>query len=162
MTLNLKELLSGAKSRLPFEYVIDLSELDFFGEHPFKTGVHITGEVTMLAGIPILNFSLQAELLTLCASCGKPARRRFTLSEERVLSDKPTDAENDEVALYHGDLLELDTVVTDAVVLGVDIRILCKDDCKGLCPICGADLNEGDCGCKPETDPRLAKLKELL
>ena len=162
MTLNLKDLLSGAKSRQPFEYVLDLSELDFFGDRPFKTGARVSGEVSMLAGMPVLNYSLEAELSTLCASCGKPAHRHFSLSEERMLSDNPDDAENDDVTLYAGDMLELDPVVIDAVVLETDMRILCRDDCKGLCPKCGADLNEGDCDCRPEADPRLEKLKELL
>ncbi len=45
---------------------------------------------------------------------------------------------------------------------GLDGKPLCKEDCKGLCPTCGKDLNEGPCGCKKELDPRLAVLAKLL
>ena len=44
----------------------------------------------------------------------------------------------------------------------MDSRFLCQDDCKGLCPHCGVNLNHGSCNCKPDTDPRLAVLEQLL
>ena len=50
----------------------------------------------------------------------------------------------------------------DCVVLDLDERLLCREDCKGLCDKCGADLNEGPCSCKAEIDPRLAVLGQLL
>ena len=57
---------------------------------------------------------------------------------------------------------DLDEILTTAVVLNMDSKLLCSEDCKGLCPKCGADLNLGPCGCKPETDPRLAVLQQFL
>ena len=53
-------------------------------------------------------------------------------------------------------------MVTEAFVLAMDTKNLCSDDCKGLCPKCGADLNQGPCSCRPETDPRWAALSQLL
>ena len=44
----------------------------------------------------------------------------------------------------------------------MDSKLLCSEDCQGLCPRCGADLNEGPCQCKPEIDPRLAVLQQFL
>ncbi len=49
-----------------------------------------------------------------------------------------------------------------AFILGMDTKTLCSEDCKGLCPRCGADLNLGPCSCGKETDPRLAVLAKLL
>ena len=63
--------------------------------------------------------------------------------------------------LDHGEV-DLDEVFTTAVVLDMDTTHLCREDCKGLCHRCGADLNEGPCGCKPEVDPRFAALAQLL
>ena len=57
---------------------------------------------------------------------------------------------------------ELDEILTTAFVLNMDSKLLCKPDCKGLCFRCGKNLNEGDCDCRPETDPRLAVLGQLL
>ena len=60
------------------------------------------------------------------------------------------------------DYVDIDDLLESAFILGMDTIILCREDCKGLCPRCGADLNEGDCGCGKESDPRLAVLEQLL
>ena len=64
------------------------------------------------------------------------------------------------VALESG--RDLDEVVTTAFVLAMDTKNLCSEDCKGLCAKCGADLNLGPCGCRPDVDPRWAALAQLL
>ena len=62
--------------------------------------------------------------------------------------------------LFHnGDVEEL---ARTAFILGMDTKTLCSEDCKGLCPTCGADLNLGPCTCKKAPDPRLAVLSKLL
>lgn len=58
--------------------------------------------------------------------------------------------------------LDLDEVMTDEFILAMDTKHLCSEDCKGRCPLCGADLNEGPCQCKPAADPRFAVLAQLL
>ena len=61
-----------------------------------------------------------------------------------------------------GELLDLQPLVRDAVLLGLPIAPLCRDDCHGLCPTCGADLNDGPCACPPAAgDPRWAALDAL-
>ena len=64
------------------------------------------------------------------------------------------DLERDELAL--GDL------VRETFILEMDTKHLCSEECKGLCAKCGADLNGGSCRCKPDIDPRLAALAQLL
>ena len=59
--------------------------------------------------------------------------------------------------------IDLVPLVRDTIVAALPIRNLCRPDCKGLCPKCGADLNQGDCGCDREVvDPRLEALKNWL
>ena len=72
------------------------------------------------------------------------------------------DEENDEILLMDGYELDMDEVVTTAFILAMDTKNLCSDDCKGLCSGCGVDLNVEPCRCKPEVDPRLAALAQLL
>ena len=57
---------------------------------------------------------------------------------------------------------DLDSLVREDILLTLEPKTLCKPDCKGLCPMCGADLNETACSCKKPTDPRLAVLQQLL
>ena len=59
-------------------------------------------------------------------------------------------------------VLDLDALAEEDVVLNLPSKVLCKDDCKGLCPQCGKNLNDGPCDCKEPVDPRLAGLLELL
>lgn len=64
---------------------------------------------------------------------------------------------------YRGNLLDLDQPIRDAIILSIPIKPLCKPDCKGLCPRCGKDLNEGKCDCAEKAiDPRWKALEKLL
>jgi uncharacterized protein len=65
------------------------------------------------------------------------------------------------LAAYEGDAVDLDELVREQILLGLPSRRLCREECKGLCPKCGADLNAGDCSCEQgEADPRWSALAE--
>lgn len=59
------------------------------------------------------------------------------------------------------DEIDLEPLARDAVLLELPLAPLCREDCQGLCAQCGADLNEGECGCSPPPDPRWAALDAL-
>ncbi|MGD9497735.1 MAG: DUF177 domain-containing protein [Armatimonadota bacterium] len=75
-------------------------------------------------------------------------------------------ADEDEPApipVLDGDVVDLSELVRQLLVLHLPVRSLCRPDCRGICPACGADLNETTCECeRVEIDPRLAPLRELL
>jgi uncharacterized protein len=59
--------------------------------------------------------------------------------------------------------LDLSFPAWEALILEIPMKPVCRDECRGLCPVCGADLNEKTCGCEArEADPRLLSLKKLL
>lgn len=64
---------------------------------------------------------------------------------------------------FDGKTIDLDPVIREQVLLALPVTVLCREDCKGLCPTCGQDLNEQDCGHgkEKEVDVRLAKLKDI-
>jgi uncharacterized protein len=67
------------------------------------------------------------------------------------------------VADPSSDSFQIDNLVRETIILALPLKPLCSEDCKGLCPICGTDLNKSQCSCvKEETDPRWEKLKGLL
>lgn len=71
-------------------------------------------------------------------------------------------ADDLEFSLYDGDEVDLTPLIREQVLLALAARPLCREDCRGLCPRCGANLNEGDCGCPAETsDPRLAVMRKI-
>ena len=66
------------------------------------------------------------------------------------------------VAVFDGEAIDVDEIVKEQVLLTVPTRVLCREDCKGICPECGVDKNTGECNCVTnEIDPRWAALKDL-
>jgi uncharacterized protein len=67
------------------------------------------------------------------------------------------------VSVFDGEAIDVDEIVKEQIVLAVPTRMLCREDCKGICPECGADRNTGDCSCTTnDIDPRWAALKNLI
>ena len=67
------------------------------------------------------------------------------------------------VSIFDGDSIDVDEIVKEQILLTLPTRALCREDCKGFCPTCGADKNSGECSClEIEIDPRWAGLKDLM
>ena len=81
-----------------------------------------------------------------------------------VLVEELSNEENEDEWVFplEGDSADLDDIVRTVFVLNLDSKLLCKEDCKGLCHRCGKNLNDGPCNCQKELDPRFAALKQLL
>lgn len=162
MRLNLREILHVPGASLPFSFSLDLSGLDFYGEHPFRAPVQVSGSVRNVAGALMLQGVAAASLHLCCDRCLKEFDRDLELPVETLLAETLEDEESEEIVLLDKGEVDLDEVFTTALILTMDSKHLCSENCKGLCPRCGADLNQGPCGCKPEIDPRLAALGRLL
>lgn len=162
MRFHLKEILHVPGASLPFESQLDLSDLDFYGERPFAHPIVIHGTVRNMAGALMLEGSADTTLELVCDRCLKPFRQELRLPVSTLLAETLEDEENDEIVLLEDGAVDLDEVFTTALVLSMDSKHICDQDCKGLCATCGANLNEGPCGCRKEIDPRLAALAQLL
>ena len=164
MLLGLSKIIDCPGGVVPFETTLDLSQMDFGGCCPLHEPVHAKGSVRNTAGVLILTAEIDAVLDGVCDRCCKHFHRPFTLPLEAVLVTKLESDQLDSPWVFElvGDDADLDDIFTTAVVLNMDSKLLCKPDCKGLCPRCGKDLNEGSCDCKPERDPRLQVLEKLL
>lgn len=163
MRLNLKNIINVPGGVCPFSHELDLSDLEFGGAHPIDQPVHVTGQVRNMAGALVLEGTAVTTLHLVCDRCAKPFAREKTVRLETLLAQELADERSDdEIVLLDGDELDLDDVATTAFVLAMDSKNLCSEDCKGICPGCGVDLNVEACRCKPEVDPRLAVLAKLL
>lgn len=163
MKLDLKQVAREPGASLPFDFELDMSRFEWNGERPVSGPVHVEGRVRNMAGALVLNAKLSARLSLVCDRCTKPFSREKTAEYETLLSDQLENGENDEIVLLDKDMqLDLDELMGDVFILDLDTKNLCSEDCRGICPGCGVDLNEGTCRCKKEIDPRLAKLAQLL
>jgi len=113
---------------------------------------------------------LIATMHATCARCAEefstPTARPFHfILAPRVLfddADGAADADTAGYAHYDGDVIDLGPLIREEMLLGLPTRALCREDCRGLCPRCGANLNEGACRCtQPPGDSRLAVLRTL-
>lgn len=106
-----------------------------------------------------------------CARCLEPltqdVRREFDLLYRPLGADagrdeiSVTDAEA-EISYYEGEGILLDDVVREQILLAVPLKVTCREDCKGLCPHCGKNLNQENCSCEvTREEPRWAALKEI-
>ena len=162
MRLDLRDIIHTPDAKKDFQLQLDLSDLEFYGRNPICRPVLAEGSVTNHAGALVLEGTARSLLDLRCDRCGKEFSREKVVPLDCLVAQELEDEENDEIVLLDGTELDLDQVVTEAFVLAMDTKNLCSDDCKGLCARCGADLNLGPCGCRPEVDPRLAVLAQLL
>ena len=162
MRLNLRTIIHEPGASLPFAFQMDLSDLDFYGARPVAEPVEVTGTARNMADALVLEGEAVTTLDLVCDRCLKPFRREMRVPVEALMAETLEDEENDDIILLENGEVDLDEVFTTALVLGMDSKHLCAEDCKGLCGKCGANLNDGPCGCKPDVDPRLAALAQLL
>lgn len=163
MLLQLKPLFMGEVSSFPIDVQLDLSNVEFQGMHPFVQPVKVKGEATETAGIVTLRMAISYCFNGQCDRCAEPYLREGRLSVEHILVAALDDEENDDYVLLDNFRLLLDELVTADLILGLPSKNLCRTDCRGLCPRCGKNLNEGLCGCRSDTvDPRLEALRQLI
>jgi uncharacterized protein len=144
---------------------------------------HVSARLEKLARRVRLRAATRAELTCPCGRCLAPVAVavpvEFELSlvpaeegpppaegEERERDGGPVGgsfrAEDADEERYHGKVIDLDPILREQILLSLPAYPVCRDGCKGLCPACGQDLNERECGCDRRVpDPRLAGLEKL-
>lgn len=127
------------------------------------------GLAQVKADIIELVLDITTKLTVLCSRCSIETEKNEKISVTFILTNSDplalSKAQNDNADVVYIDngILDVDELVLQTVILSLPIRFLCKSDCKGLCPKCGADLNKNTCNCPTfKPDPRLAKLKDYL
>ena len=164
MIISLKDLATAPQGRISFEYTIDLSQEEVNFEHPFAEPVLVAGQLSDDAGMIRLTARVSAAVHTRCARCNRPLVLDKEVDVDFALVHGRQDAvEQDDIIALDSDKVDIDSIVVPELILDMDMAVLCGEDCKGLCPTCGKNLNEGDCGCRQKTvDPRLEALKNFL
>ncbi len=167
MLIDLRKLLSGTEDKSIVNAYVEGSVLDtgsskydIIDKKPFeltftrtgKNKVSIKGSGSLTLDIP-------------CDRCLKPVKTKVDFEIDQIVTfegDKGW-VEDEEQDYIDGYNLDVDKLVFTEVLLFIPGKTLCKDDCKGLCPVCGADLNIKDCGCDRESlDPRMSVFKDIL
>ena len=164
MLLGLSKIIDCPGASVPFSVSIDLSDLLYGESHPVSEPVLAEGVVRNTAGVLVMTGSLHTTIHGVCDRCASDFDRFVEFPLDVVLVTELSNEENEDEWVFplEGDSADLEDIVRTVFVLNLDSKLLCKDDCKGLCCRCGRNLNDGPCNCQKELDPRFAALKQLL
>ena len=160
--MNLHELLLNPGSRLPFRCELSTDRLDFPAVLSYTAVPVGEGFIVNNAGALTLRGTLSAAMRCVCDRCTAEFDREVSYPLDIPLASELQDGENPDYFLLEGDELDLEELLETVLILNMDTRFLCREDCKGLCSRCGKNLNEGPCDCRTGSDPRLAVLEQLL
>ena len=148
----------ATEGELPPDHPL-VQDLGFVFERP----VHVTGRLTDSgAGRYYWQAELVTQLAANCRRCLTAVSVPVTASVQVLFSE---DAGVDDASVYvippRSQELDLSEAIREELILALPEYVLCADDCRGICPGCGTDLNTGTCGCPSEADPRWAALEGL-
>lgn len=172
MILNISSLLSGEKKKLDIDYMLTVDAESMCGAVNlsgvrFPTPARVVGQITDNAGYMRLTLEATLPYVTMCARCARDVEGEFAISYARTvvpegMVEDAEEKEEDFVVVENG-MLDIDEQLADFLLMDFPTRILCKEDCKGLCQKCGKDLNEGECDCPTqEPNPAFAKLLAMF
>lgn len=159
MDINIRPLLSSEKSVIEFSYSIPLD----YSENGYTVNgdAVIVGKVKDMGGYMRLDADCKVGYHTQCARCLKPVDGVCSIefSRDVALQLESENEEEEYLLVGEGSLINIDEAVSQELLLSLPLRSLCKEDCAGLCPKCGCDLNVTKCSCvTKEIDPRWAAL----
>ena len=164
MLLGLSKIIDCPGASVPFTASIDLRDLRYGESYPISEPVEASGTVRNTAGVLMMTGSIHTTIHGVCDRCASDfdAEVEFPLDVVLVTEFANEDNEDEWVFPLEGDSADLEDIIRTVFVLNLDSKLLCKEDCKGLCCRCGKNLNDGPCTCQKELDPRFAALKQLL
>ena len=155
MTIELKKIFDAAGTALDIDGVIPVTELAEMQPYTdFAAPVGIKGKVTNRAGVVTLGVTVTALLSQCCDRCLKAFEREYvhdfshTLVTSLANESDEDDSGFEDYVVCPDNKLDIGELALTDLMLEMPTKILCKEDCLGLCPVCGKDLNEGECGCE--------------
>ncbi len=158
--LNLKKLLEGAVERVDLS--LALEDCSFIDDAVSGSAV-AKGVITNHSGFVLLEGEITAQLLVSCARCGREFNYKAVIPLNAKITEALANEDEDEFIILTDYEFDEEDLVRSTLILELPGRYLCNEDCKGLCPKCGCDLNEGLCQCNTkEADPRWDVLKDYF
>lgn len=157
----IKKQLTGEKA---FRMEVDPDDLELSeADLPVVGKIHLEGTVANVGDVLLVQAEEKARVRRTCARCLK----EFEAGSEAKAMDKfyPVGSQSVEsdAYVYDGDFVDLTELLRESLLLAEPLRVLCKEDCKGICPVCGADRNVHPCDCDTRTiDPRLSAFKQFI
>lgn len=170
MQINLSELMNseGKKIQLKAMYEADVFRVKTGGEYPVIEKKPFVLSLTNLGKKKILmETELDVSLSMPCDRCLEEVRQNIHISVSKELDMEETEEQRikalDETNFISGSNLDVDEFVYSEILVSLPMKVLCNENCKGICNRCGTNLNHGTCNCdSTELDPRMAKIRDIF
>ncbi len=149
MILQLKRLFDRVGEQTDFSGVIPLEELRDLGTSlEFTSPISLEGKIQNIAGMVTLDYSLRSSLLLLCDRCLDEFTKDYDLSFSHILCLNESELTGEDDVLIEDYVLDMNELAVSDLAISLPTKILCSEDCLGLCPDCGGNLNRGECRCQ--------------
>ncbi len=164
MLLGLSKIIDCPGTSVDFSASVDLRDLQYGSCFPVSEDVVAEGVIRNTAGVLMMKGIIRTTIHGVCDRCASDFTRDVEIPIDVVLVTELSNEENEDEWVFplEGDSADLEDIVRTVFVLNMDSKLLCKEDCKGLCCKCGTNLNNAPCSCQKELDPRFAALQQLL
>jgi len=161
MLLDLREIIGVPGGRVQFHYEPDMTDAAYGSIIRIEKPARAAGDVYNRAGVLTFSANVDAVCVCVCARCLKEFEYPV---HKQILAYLTEGGEGEDPDGYflQGDKIDVNELIITEFILDTDERLLCSDECAGLCENCGSDLNKDPCTCKDKIDPRLAVLGQLL
>jgi uncharacterized protein len=127
------------------------------GARPGPRGLALVGRLEKMGDDYLLRANLRGEIESTCARCLEqaqvPVNVPLAVTFVSTEANKTDDDEDPDVIAFLGSEIDVGDEVRDEILLALPINPVCKESCRGLCPVCGGNLNLTACGCKADTVP---------
>jgi uncharacterized protein len=166
MKINVLQAKKVIGSRQPFHFITSADKLAIDGDNPWTGGdIEVRGEVVNNGRVLEVKGIMYAKSTYSCNRCLDEFSTfvEVPFAENYQESDMEISGSEDELVYYQGDEIDILDLLRESLILAELLKPLCSEECRGLCPQCGANLNVKQCSCESQIiDPRLAVLQQLL
>ena len=144
MKFDLKQVFNIVGDSKDLDHQITADQLSDIRGLDLATPISIKGRVYNRAGVVYLEYTASFTLDHTCDRCLKDFQREYQFSFDHIVVPSLS-GDNDDYIVADGECIEMNDIAVTAILLQLPVKILCKEDCKGLCMVCGCDLNQCTC-----------------
>lgn len=161
MKINVSSISRSVDSSMEVVGEVIVPEISYGDEKiTVNSPIGLKAVIINAGGQLIIRGTIDAKLLLKCSRCLEDFEYELNTSFEEELS---RESNNEDIIFIEGDILDMTDIVVNNILLSLPMKFICSENCKGLCPKCGKNINIHECSCEDENlDPRLAVLKDLL
>ena len=159
--INISEILMHEGESISFSISEDVDINDYKSHiNQFLSPVKVEGTVTNKKGKLELIAKISTKVYLCCDRCLKPVEYNISLDVDEFYTNKNIE---EEAEVFTGSEIDISPVVKRSILFSLPMKVVCSEDCKGLCPVCGKDLNEGTCSCDTSyINPKFESLRSLF